>query len=99
MVTQNGMGITPLTWSELRAWRLENGMSLEPFEVALIHLMSSEYVAEYHAGSKKGRQSPVEIDEEEIDREAVGSKISNIFGAMLKKQRKRDNNEDDEEEG
>lgn len=58
--------------------------------------MSSEYVAEYHAGSKKGRQSPVEIDEEEIDRTAVSNKISNIFGAMIKRQNRQDNNEEDE---
>ena len=74
-----GMGISPLTWQEIRAWRLENEMSLDGFEIKAIRLLSSEYVSEYHAASDKARVAPFSPEEENLDRVLISNKIGNIL--------------------
>ena len=85
-VSQGGMGIAPLSWQEIRAWRLENELSLATYEINLIRQMSVEYVGEYHSASAKDRPAPYqEFKEEEFDRAAVGNKIFNVLSSFKKK--------------
>lgn len=89
------MGIAPLSWQELRAWRLENDLSLTPYEVNFIRQLSVEYVGEYHAASDKGREPPYqEITEEDIDRPAIANKIFNVLSSF--KRSKEDNKYEEE---
>lgn len=84
-VSQGGMGISPLSWQEIRAWRLENELSLSLWEVNAIRMLSSEYCSEYHAASAKDREPPYqEIIEEEFDRSAMSNKIFNVLSSFKK---------------
>jgi hypothetical protein len=85
-VGQGGMGITPLSWQEIRAWRLENELSLSLWEVNAIRMLSTEYCSEYHEASSKDREPPYqEMLEEEFDRTAVSNKIENVLLSFMKK--------------
>lgn len=81
-ISQGGMGISPLTWQEIRAWRLENELHLENFELQMIRAMSSEYCGEYNAGSEKGREAPYSVSEEKVDRVAISNKIGNVLSGF-----------------
>jgi hypothetical protein len=58
-----------LSWPAIRAWRKENDIPLQPFEVSFIRRMSSEYCSEYHNTAPE-REAPLPIDEDDFDREA-----------------------------
>lgn len=83
-VGQGGMGIIPLSWQEIRAWRQENELELENFELNMIRLLSVEYCGEYHAASAKNRPAPYSIEEDEIDREAVSNRIGSVLRSLIK---------------
>lgn len=78
-VTQGGMGISPLTWQEISAWRLENGMSLDHFEIDMIRHLSCEYVSEYHAASDKNREAPYSVTKDKVDMVAVVDRGKNFL--------------------
>lgn len=80
----SGMGISPLTWLEIRAWRLENEMYIDGFEIKAIRLLSSEYVSEYHAATDKSRPAPFSPEEENLDRVLISSKVSNLLSGFKK---------------
>ena len=84
-VEQGGMGITPLSWQEIRAWRQENNMVLDSFEIGIIRRLSQEYVGEYHANSsEKSRPPPYELETmEDFDRTAMASKVGNLLRAFV----------------
>lgn len=88
-VGPSGMGVTPLTWQEIRAWRLENQLQLDPFELQAIRTMSQEYAAEYGQASEKDRPAPyntVEIEEQSFK---VGkSMLKSLLGANATKDSK-----------
>lgn len=80
------MGITPLSWQEIRAWRLENELSVSLWEVQAIRMLSSEYCAEYYAASDVNRQPPYQdMLDEDFDRTAVSNKIENFFANLIRK--------------
>lgn len=84
-----GMGISPLSWLEIKAWREENELELDGYEISAIRRLSVEYVSAYHASSEKGFKAPYLASVEEIDQPAVQSKFKSILG-MFKR-----NEEDD----
>ena len=64
-------------------------VDLADWEIAVVRMMSSEYAGEYNAAKEAGRAAPymVEQEVEDIDREGVANKVSNIFaGIKTKKQ-------------
>lgn len=66
---KTGMGITELTWQEIKAWREETETDITLWEKEQIKKMSQAYCAEYHAASDPKRPAPYqpEVEEEEID--------------------------------
>lgn len=67
--TSSGMGLVPLSWQELKAFREENELDITLFERELLKKMSEAYCAEYHAASDPRRPAPYtpEVEEDEID--------------------------------
>lgn len=47
-----GMGPAPLSYSEIRAWRLEQGIELNPWEARILRVLSASFCAA--RGKKKG---------------------------------------------
>ncbi len=87
-VSQNANGISPLSWLEIRAWRMENEIRIDNFEINTIRRLSQEYVGEYYAATDKNRVAPYEVQEEEIDRKAIANKVKNVLAGF-----KQSNNE------
>lgn len=83
-VNVGGMGVAPLSWSEIRAWRLENELQLDNFEINSIRRLSIEYCGEYNAASEKGREAPYTISEESFDRSAMSNKIGSLLSGFKK---------------
>jgi hypothetical protein len=67
--TSTGMGIVPISWEELRAFRLENDLDLGVWERQTLKKMSEAYCAEYSLGTEPGRPAPyaVKKDEDEVN--------------------------------
>lgn len=79
-----GMGLCPLSWQELRAFRLENKLDITAWEIELIKKMSDAYCAEYSRASEPTRQAPYQpaiLDEEE-NRKMVLDKALSIFSRL-----------------
>lgn len=57
-VVAAGMGTGPVTYSEIEAWQRVSGITLLPWEAALIRRLSGEYAAESNAATKPDRPPP-----------------------------------------
>ncbi|MYM37264.1 hypothetical protein GTP38_23335 [Duganella sp. FT94W] len=57
-VVPAGMGSGPVTYAEIEAWQRVSGISLHPWEAALIRRLSGEYAAESHAATKQNHPPP-----------------------------------------
>lgn len=53
-----GMGSGPLTAVEICAWQDLLGIEFEPWEARLLRRLSSEYLSESHAATKRDRPPP-----------------------------------------
>jgi hypothetical protein len=64
-----GMGLCPLTWQEIRAWRQENMVEVTLWEREMLRKMSEAYCAEYSRASDPKRPAPYtpEVEEEAVD--------------------------------
>lgn len=78
-VGTTGQGLIPLTWQEIQAWRTENELVLNNFEISCIKNMSREYVSEYYAASDKSRPAPYSITEDKVDMVAVVNSGKNFL--------------------
>lgn len=74
---QSGMGLVPLDWKELRAFRKENKLDLTLWERELLKKMSEAYCGEYSRASDPHRPCPyvVEKEEDEIDHIATAMRF------------------------
>lgn len=61
---ENGFGISPLPYAEIKAWAELQEISLTPFESRLLRRISQAYVSQYNISSKSGSESPYRIDEQ-----------------------------------
>jgi len=75
--TQNGMGISPLSWLEIKAFIEVNELDLMLWEKELIKKMWEAYCAESHKATDPKRPAPyvAEKEEDEIDQIALGLKF------------------------
>ena len=55
------MGAGPVTHVELRAWQLNLGIRLKPWEVQLVRRLSGEYLAQWVRSSKLDCPAPWEF--------------------------------------
>ncbi len=54
----NGMGATPITWTEIDAYCRRGGIDLAPWEARLIRRLSAEYVSEAHKATENFYPAP-----------------------------------------
>lgn len=87
-VASGGMGLSPLSWTEIKNWIDAVELDLSTWELLTIKFLSSEYCSEYGLASDKNRAAPFE-EIEDIDREALGSKFKNILRGFASKEEER----------
>jgi hypothetical protein len=89
-IESNGMGITRLSWKEIEAWlavRERKGeLPLKAWEIDMVRMLSTEYVAEYQAASEVNAPAPYDgVTVEDLDRPAIANKMKSLLGAFKKK--------------
>jgi hypothetical protein len=64
-----GMAAAPISWRSIRAWRLEVGLSLEPWQVRMLRRLSVEYLEESRHAESESRPPPwrAEVTQRERD--------------------------------
>lgn len=78
------MGIVPLSWQEIIAWKDAIDISVTPFEMSLVRILSKEYCEEYYAASDKDRPAPYDVVDDQIDRDAISNKVKNVLSGFKK---------------
>jgi hypothetical protein len=58
MMCYTGMGISPLTWSEIDSWLSRTQLEIPIWEILSIREMSMAYVGEYNQASDEDRPPP-----------------------------------------
>jgi hypothetical protein len=86
MATSTGMGLTALSWQELRAFRQENKLNLTLWERATLKKMSEAYAYEYCKASDPSRQPPYKqertVFNEEEHNIKKAMKMMDVLSAM-----------------
>lgn len=74
MTLANGMGASPLTWSEIGEWQRQTYVELSPWEARLIRKLSIAYVAMHSKAGDENCPPPWkrEVTERERDVEEAG---------------------------
>jgi hypothetical protein len=86
-----GMGLTGLTWQELKAWVECTDQVASPRDLQMIHTLSRAYANESHLATQKGAKPPYvpELSNEDLveQRATIGEFIDDIFGSLLADQK------------
>jgi hypothetical protein len=87
---QSGMGLTPLSWLEIKAFIDVNEIDITLWERELLKRMSEAYCAEYSRASDPKRPAPYtpEVEENEVDH--VGKAIGFMEQMKLLRQQQRE---------
>jgi len=88
MATQNGMGSSPISATELMNWSNAQGIELTPFEFNAVIEMSRSYLSSLQQGERPDCPPPYGDPVNEFDRQKVATKISNAFKAFIGAKRK-----------
>ncbi|MGE4267180.1 MAG: hypothetical protein AB7F25_07075 [Deferribacterales bacterium] len=80
---ENGFGISPLPYAEIKAWAELQEISLTPFESRLLRRISHAYVSQYNSSSKPGSESPYKV-EEQRKRKDISAQIIQTEGLKNK---------------
>jgi len=72
--SSNGMGLEPVSFSEIKAWADLQKIELEPFEARILHGLSVAYVAQANKSTKPDSKSPY-LPEEQEKRKAFAEKM------------------------
>lgn len=86
-VGSTGMGPAVITYTELQAWQLCTGLSLQPWEVVILRRLSADYMVEASKAEKPDCPAPFGSPKMEFDRDVVSRKVSNAFKAFLQAKR------------
>lgn len=89
VVEPGGMSTTRLSWKEILAWlqvrKIKGELPLLAWEIDVVRLLSSEYSTENSLATAKDRPAPYTIvDEDQLDRVALGSKFKNVLSQFKK---------------
>lgn len=81
LMSSNGMGPCPLSWTEIHNWLSVTKRDLPTFEINLIKHLSNEYVSEYYLASDINRPDPHKsVDYKSPDRrKAVSDSIRAVM--------------------
>lgn len=77
-----GMGPTPISHAEIRAWQENTGISLTSWESRTLRQLSREYVGELIAGADRERQAPYQPAE--VDTAQVAQDLRAAISGMAK---------------
>jgi hypothetical protein len=75
---QGGMGATPITWQEVKAWADATGNESLWMNDA-VKACSEAYVSEYYAGKDPMRPSPIKVDSVDRGRKAVEEQFKRLM--------------------
>jgi len=78
-----GMGATPITHLEIRAWQENTGICLTPWEARTLRHLSREYVSEIVAGADATRPAP--YMPQSVGTERIAKDLRSAISAMAKK--------------
>lgn len=86
-VSNTGMGITHLSWTEINSWITCTQLELSIFEKLLLREMSEVYANELNAATAKDRPAPyIAPSQEDVDleaqRKAVANKLRSVFNSF-----------------
>lgn len=81
--SSGGMGPSPITHLEIRAWQENTRIELTPWEARTLRLLSREYVGELSAATDPNRLAPHVPDE--IDTGKVAKDLRSAIAGMAKK--------------
>lgn len=86
IVETNGMGMIPISWSEIDSWLSISGRSLSTWEALTIRELSSAYATEFAQASSPNKEAPWEAEEVdvEIKRSVVADKMKSFLSAFKK---------------
>lgn len=84
--SSSGMGVTGLSWTELKSWKELSGVSITEFEMGLVKRLSDAYASEYGNSNGENTSPPyvsLTMDEIERNREAIGNKVESALMALI----------------
>lgn len=79
MVSSNGMGVEPISFTEIDVWSRRCGYALDNWECETLHELSVAYVAELSESKDISAPAPWVGTPSEDDREKIAAKIREIF--------------------
>jgi hypothetical protein len=74
-----GMGVGPVSWLTIDAWRRQTGAELMPWEARLIRRLSIEYVAEQRRAESENCPPPWRWEVTEAEKKAEVASLRSIF--------------------
>ena len=77
-----GMGIAPLSWQTINAWKDAMGVDLKPDEALLIRHLSKAYVGQYQKSKNPNQPSPVVVEVK--DNDLVAQNIKSVLNSFKK---------------
>lgn len=79
---QSGMGLSPITWQEIKSWSDCTGMKLSPWELITLKEMSHAYAVELSQKQDRKRQAPWKTRVE--TKEELGNRLKAVFRSLKK---------------
>ena len=79
-----GMGRTPLSWADLRAWQLGAAQPLAPWRLRALRQASQAWVAEYAGAAKPDAPAPWSAVPSAVERSIVRDKVRALFGSRAR---------------
>ncbi len=83
-----GMGLVPLTATEVQAWQRGTGIELQAWEFSALLAMSRGYLVARQEGANPASTPPYGDPINEFDRATVGQKVCNAFKAFIQAQQR-----------
>jgi hypothetical protein len=77
-----GMGAGPITHQELRAWQVNSGIRLQPWEARILRRLSIDYLAEMSRAEKADCPAPWQSVAVTVDRAVVANKMLHAIRAL-----------------
>lgn len=80
-ITQsNGMGASPISWSEITAWCERTCINLPPWESRLMRTLSEEYLAELHRAEAEHCPAPWRGQVTQHERDISEARLDALLG-------------------
>ena len=81
--SNNGMGLAPLSWTELDSWCKLTKTQLSPWESEMMVHLSRQYVMKHYEFDKKDIMSEHNVEITVIDRAKVSDKVGAFFRMLM----------------